>query len=177
MKDLSNVTLEDATIRFRNFSGKEGKYNREGDRNFCVFLDRGVADQLVKDGWNIKQLTPREEGDEPQAYLQVTVGYGKGRPPRVVLVTSRGKNDLGEGEVSMMDWVEVKHVDMIIRPYQWEVNEKTGVKAYLKSIFITMVEDELDLKYADVPDSAQNTLVKDEEWFEDEETHRGPRFE
>lgn len=161
------LTMEDAKIVFLNFSGKEGRYNREGDRNFCVLLDPQLAENMIADGWNVKYLTPREEGDEPQAYLQVTVGF-KGRPPRIVLVTSRGKTPLGEEEVGMIDWVDKKMVDLIIRPYDWEVNGKSGRKAYLKSLFVTMNEDELDRKYADVPDSAANSLPADP-WENDEE--------
>ena len=43
-------------------------------------------------------------------------------------------------------------MDLILNPYEWAVNGKTGVKAYLKSIFVTIQEDELERKYADVPE-------------------------
>lgn len=154
---LNNVTLEDVRIVFRNFSGKEGRYNREGDRNFAVLLPEELASDMAADGWNIKHLSPRDDGDTPQAYVQVSVNF-RGRPPRVVMVSSRGRTNLGEDEVNILDWVEIDKVDLIIRPYQWEVNGKTGVKAYLQSIFVTIEEDELELKYADVPDSAANVI-------------------
>ena len=35
----NTVLMEGVRIIFRNFSGKEGQYNREGDRNFAVLLD------------------------------------------------------------------------------------------------------------------------------------------
>ena len=154
---IKNCVLENVRIVFRNFSGAEGKYNRAGDRNFAVLLDDETAQAMANDGWNVKYLKPREEGDAPQAYLQVKVSY-KGRPPKVVMITSRGKSSLGEDMISILDWAEIKNVDLTLNPYEWEVNDKTGVTAYLKTIFVTIHEDALDLKYADVPDSASGAI-------------------
>lgn len=148
----ANITIEDAQIRFRNFSGKEGQFNREGDRNFVVLLDPDMANVLVQDGWNVKTLEAREEGDLAQPYLQVSVGY-KAAPPQIVMITSRGRTQLSESEVALLDAVDIKTADLIIRPYVWEVSGKTGVKAYLKDLFITIEENALDLKYADLPDA------------------------
>lgn len=150
------LMIEDAKIIFRNFSGKEGMYNAEGDRNFCVLLEDDLAKQMVEDGWNVKELRAREEGDEPQPYIQVSVKYrGRNgnavRPPTIVMVTSKGRTNLSEAECEILDWVDIAKVDLIVRPFQWAVNGKTGIKAYLKSIYITIQEDALQLKYADVP--------------------------
>ena len=110
--------------------------------------------------WNVKYLNPREEGEEPQAYLQVTVGFNQNsRPPKIVMVTSRGKTTLDENMVELLDWAEITMTDMALNPYDWEVNGKTGRKAYVKSLFANIYEDELDRKYIDVPDSAANTLA------------------
>lgn len=150
------LLMENAEILFRNFSGKEGMYNAEGDRNFCVLLDDETSKQLVEDGWNVKTLRARDEDEEPQAYIQVSVKYrGRSgntvRPPTIVLVTSKGRTALSEAECELLDWVDIKNVDLIVRPFEWAVNGKTGIKAYLKSIYVTIQEDALQLKYADVP--------------------------
>lgn len=145
-----SITIENARIIFRNFEGKEGQYNREGDRNFCVLLDPVAAEELAGDGWNVKALRAREEGDPDQPYLQVSVGYGAGRPPKVVLITSKSRTDLDEGSIALLDWADIKVVDLIFRPYNWEVGGRGGVKAYLKTMFVTINEDELELKYQDV---------------------------
>lgn len=148
----NTVLMEDVRIIFRNFAGKEGMYNREGDRNFAVLLDDEVAEAMSQDGWNIKYLKPREDDEEPhpQAYLEVKVHYGKGRPPVVVLVTSRGRSNLGEDEIEILDWADIRQVDLIVRPYEWAVNGKTGIKAYLKSMYVTIEEDALEMKYGDL---------------------------
>lgn len=146
-----NVVMENVRIIFRNFKGAEGMYNREGDRNFAVCLDDDIAEAMEADGWNVKRLKPRDDDETPQAYLSVSVNF-KGRPPRVVMITSRGRTDLDEEAVDVLDWVDIRNVDLIVRPYEWAVNGKTGVKAYLKSLFITIDEDELELKYSDVPE-------------------------
>lgn len=155
------VTIEDAEIRFRNFAGKEGQYNREGDRNFVVFLPPAVAADMEKDGWNIKFLQPREEGDDPQAYVQVSVKFDGPRPPQVVMITSRGRTELTEDEVNILDWADIRNADLILSPYEWVVNDKSGIKAYLHKLFVTIEEDELDLKYQDTVDSAQNCIGPD----------------
>lgn len=143
------VVIENARIIFRNFTGKEGQLNREGDRNFAVLLEPELAKEMAADGWNVRMLKPREEGDEPTPYIPVAVSF-KVRPPRIVQVTSRGRTDLGEHECEILDWVDIANVDLILRPYEWLVNGKTGVKAYLKTIFVTINEDPLELKYADI---------------------------
>jgi hypothetical protein len=147
------LIMEDARIVFRNFAGAEGMYNREGDRNFCVLLEDDLAADMLQDGWNIKRLKPREGEDTGTAYIQVSVGF-KGRPPRMVMITSKGRVELDEESVILLDWADIDKVDLIIRPYHWNVNGRTGVKAYLKSIFVVIHEDYLELKYSDVPVAA-----------------------
>jgi len=151
-KDDKTVIMENVRIIFRNFAGREGMYNREGARNFCVLLDHDTAKAMAEDGWNVKFLKPRDEDEEEQPYLQVSVNF-KGRPPRVVMITSRGRNTLEEEQVELLDYVDIKTVDLIVNPYEWEVSGKTGVKAYLKSLFVTIEEDALELKYNDIDEA------------------------
>ncbi len=151
-KNDNTVLMEGVQIIFRNFAGREGQYNREGDRNFAVLLDEKVAAAMAEDNWNVKWLRPRneEEGEAPQAYLPISVNF-KGRPPRIVLVTSRGRTNLDESQVETLDWVDIINVDLIVRPYEWTVNQKSGIKAYLQSIYVTIDEDPLEIKYSELP--------------------------
>lgn len=152
---IAPVMIENARIIFRNFAGRKGLYNEEGERSFTLVVPPEIAPRMIADGWKVKEKPAfgEDEGSPPEYHLNVSVEYNKGRPPRCVLINSQGRLDLGADEVRIIDYAELKNVDLSISPYSWEVGENSGVKAYLKSIFVTIVEDELDLKYAQVPDA------------------------
>lgn len=151
------IRIEDAQLIFKNFSGREKDYNEKGNRNFGVILPEDVIDveQLKADGWNIKYLRPRE--DDPEQYmrpwLSVKVKYNV-IPPIVTLITSRGKRRLTEDTIDQLDWSRIENVDLIISPYNYPAmrGREAGVSAYLKSMYVTLAEDEFDTKYADIPD-------------------------
>lgn len=149
-RNNDQIMVEDARIAFRNFEGKEDQYNRAGNRNFAILLPPELADQLAQSGWNVKTLKAREEGDVEQPYIQVNVGY-KVAAPQIVMITSKNRTFLTEDEVSLLDTADIKKVDLIFTPYHWNMpNGSSGIKAYLKKMFVTIEEDALDLKYADI---------------------------
>ena len=143
------VQIDDARICFRNFSGRPDKYNREGDRNFAVIIDdQEVADALIEQGWNVKIRPPREEGDDPFMYLAVKVKFND-RGPNVYLKTGRATNRLDEESVDCLDNVDILGVDLDIRPYDWDVNGKTGRTAYLQSMEVTQNIDRFGARYVE----------------------------
>lgn len=148
--DNQNLIIENARIIFRNFAGKETKFNRPGNRNFGVVIeDHDVVPGLKSDGWNVRRLEPREEGDEPLFYLPVSVRFDI-FPPSVFVITSRShiKTQLEEDSIARLDYADIKQVDLEIRPHHWEVNGGTGLKAYLKNMYVVIEEDILAEKYA-----------------------------
>jgi hypothetical protein len=147
-----NVLLEDFDIAFRNFEGRKDDFNPQGHKMFSVLLRPEEADGMEREGWNVKYLKARDEGDDPRPYITVTVSY-KMRPPKVFMITSRGKTPLSEPFLKVLDWADVKTVDAIITPSEWTVNGKSGIKAYLQTLVMTIEEDFLELKYADVPEA------------------------
>lgn len=145
-KRLDNIVVENARLIFKNFAGEESKFNRAGNRNFCVILDGDSAEDLRQMGWNVKALRPREDEDEPTYYLQVTVAFGN-FPPKVIMISGKTKTVLDEESIDTLDYAEIANVDLIIRPYHWEVNGKEGIKAYLKTMYITIEQDVFAGKY------------------------------
>lgn len=147
------LQIDDAIIIYRNFSGIGSKYNREGDRNFAVRIDdQEIADALIKEGWNVKIKPPREEGDLPFIYLPVKVKFND-RGPNIYLKTGSAMNRLDEESIDCLDNVDILGVDLDIRPYDWDVNGKTGRTAYLQSIHITQQVDRFAERYADMDEN------------------------
>ena len=135
------LQIDDARIIYRNFSGVGSKFNREGDRNFAVYIDdEDIANELKERGWNVKIKPPREDGDDPFMFLPVKIKFND-RGPSVYLVTGNKKTPLNENTVSCLDDIDILSVDLDIRPYDWDVNGKTGRTAYLQSIWVTQEVD------------------------------------
>lgn len=148
---MKPVSLENVRIGFRNFEGREGPFNKAGDRSFAVFLDPKTAEEMAADGWNIKfpgdggnTVDPDQEARDP--HLKVSVGFDF-YPANVVLVSNGNTTRLSADEVQMLDWAEIENVDLVLRPYEWSVNRSSGIKAYLKAGYFTIVTDPFAAKY------------------------------
>lgn len=140
------ITIRNARLIFRNFSGEETQYNPAGRRNFAVILGEEDAQKLSADGWNVKVLKPRDEEEEPESYIQVGVSFNA-YPPKIVVISGENKTIIDEASIGMLDWAEIIKCDLTIRPYNWEIAGREGTKAYVKSMYVTVEEDELSAEY------------------------------
>lgn len=141
------LQIDDAKIIFRNFEGRGDKFNREGDRNFSLLIeDPEIADALIKEGWNVRIKEGRDPDEGPFMRLPVKVkftDYG----PNVYLVTGDRRNELDEESIGCLDNIDIESVDMDIRPYDWEVNGRTGRTAYLQSMQVIQRIDRFAARY------------------------------
>lgn len=141
------LQIDGARIVYRNFSGEPTQYNREGDRNFSwVIPDQETADMLIQEGWNVKIRPPRDEDEQPFIHLPIKVKFND-RGPNVYLQSGANRIKLDEESISCLDNVDISNVDMDIRPYDWEINGKTGRTAYLHSMCVTQEVDRFAERY------------------------------
>lgn len=151
----ANIVVDDAQIIFRNFRGIDRGYNPKHEKSFSLFIDpeRFDVEAMRADGWNIKQLKPREGyEDEISYHLPVTVRWDN-FPPSIYLVTKVSEDKyrrtrLDEETSFMIDTAEIASVKVeISHGKTYEFNGKIGIKAYLKKMYIELVEDRFEDAY------------------------------
>ena len=131
------LQIDNARIVYRNFRGEGSKFNREGDRNFAVIIeDEQTANELAENGWNVKIKPPRDEDDAPFMFLPVKVKFNDRGPTAYLQSGNADPVKLDEESIDCLDDIDILNVNLDIRPYNWEVNGKTGRTAYLQSIFV-----------------------------------------
>ena len=172
-KPGQTIILKDMTIPYntdrwtpRNFRGLErvanGRIvNREGERNFCIFLPASVnrvvnnqsefvdCDQLIADGWNIsKNENPTDPMAEPSYMLRVKVRFHpigsdlERLNPKVRVVTSSGNMEMDEDNIGDLDNMQIVKANITIHA-RWRVTPSyTGYVAYLSKIVVRAYEEE-----------------------------------
>ena len=153
------LQIDNCRIVYRNFAGRGDKFNREGDRNFAIVIpDEDLANRLIDEGWNVKIKEGRDPDEGPFMRLPVKVkftDYG----PTVYLNSAGNVVKLNEESIGCLDNIEIETVNMDIRPYDWDVNGRTGRTAYLQSMEVIQRIDRFAARYG-------NTR-RDEDDYED----------
>lgn len=151
------ISVEDASILWPNFSGeKRSAYDTPGDRNFNLHLSKELNDELTEAGWNTKCKPPRPDDEDQveRCTLKIKVNYGF-KPPRIKMIGDKTRNEtiLTSENVGALDDADIRTMDLSFVPFFWTMNEGTpqerdGVSAYLRSMFVEVIEDDLETKWA-----------------------------
>ena len=150
MSNVNNINIEGATIIWKNFSGERDKFN-PGKRGFSVVIDDAVmADELRQEGWNIKERPLMEGADPSEQEWTLSVKLNMNRYTQVWLIIGNHKTLLDENTVAQLDVVDIIDCDISIRPYEWEMSGRTGITAYVDSMYVTIRENKFAEKYADL---------------------------
>lgn len=156
-KDGSFIIRNAAILYRSNFRGEKTEFNERGDKLVNIQIDQDLAEALDGDGWNVKWSKPRKNATPDELedfvsvpFLECKIGY-KMHPPKITMIGSVSgvRTLLGEDTVSVLDDLIPVNIDISIRPRNYDVNGKTGIKAYVKSLYFTFEEDELDVEYAE----------------------------
>lgn len=147
--------IEGAELKWKNFSGAPTPVNPDGGkRTFNVVLDKQTADRMTKDEWNVKckpSGVPSEEGEDDVAeefcHLEIAVRFDI-RPPKIIVITETARTIMTEDTVGMLDYADIRNVDIFVQGSHWSVGGKEGVKAYLQTMYVTIEENPLERKYA-----------------------------
>lgn len=147
----NKLILQNVKIGYRNFKGEQKKFNRAGDRNFVIFLDNDLADQMSQDGWNVKFPKERDdiEGEDHRLpFIKVNVSF-KQYKPSIVLINGSNQNStrLNEDTIDILDDIDIQYCDVEISPYHYNVNGKEGINAYLSKLYVTQEANYFTDKY------------------------------
>lgn len=153
----NKINVENAELRFKNFSGAKSEFNKDGKREFSVIFDEDTARQLIDEGWNVRELRKRDPEDETKYALKVRVKYADDPiyahlDPKIIMISGKKKTLLDADSVGALDYAEIENADIIIRPYNYDRNGTKGIAAYLHTAYITVVQDAFEEKYADLND-------------------------
>lgn len=150
MAKVNNINIEGANIIWKNFSGERDKFN-PGKRGFSVVIDDAVmADELKQEGWNVKERPLQEGADASEQEWTIPVKLNMNRYTQVWLIVGNHKTLLDENTVAQLDVVDIIDCDISIRPYEWEMSGRTGITAYVDSMYVTIRENKFAEKYADL---------------------------
>lgn len=168
------LILEDVEFAFKpNFTGREERYNRAGDRYFNVVVSEEDAQILAEQyGVNVKLWEPKPRDDEmakkmaenpdmyqPFYYFKVKV-YTKFSIPSIALiydnedgvcdvddpVCAENRQFLTEDQFQLIDEMEMQCVDMTIRRRE-PSDEGTYARLDLKNAYIHVAPSPLERKY------------------------------
>jgi len=148
------LTVEDAHLRYKNFSGVGGDYNSEGKRNFNLVIDDPeFAQQLNEEGWHVRFKEPRDPQDVGMYLLKVNVNYEARKQPEIWMHDELGRMTprlLSEEDVGQLDTADIVSCDIQIRPWKWVRGNDSGISAYLEYMHVFYKEDPFKYKYANL---------------------------
>lgn len=150
---INDLEIEDANIKWpwSHFAGEKDTFNEAGDHNFTVILPEDVALDLMQipDGWAIKKLEPREEGDAPEYVLKIKISY-KYEQPAVYILKGNRRFRADETDLADIKRSTCERIDVIASPSRWvRPNGDTGVTAYVREMYVQIRESRFAEMYAD----------------------------
>ena len=151
MTDTKKTTplqvFENARLGKKNFKGALNQWGDDRGRTFRIYFteDPDRAEELRSRGYNIQGGDPidGQEGEFYPEYLEVSVMFGQ-YPPEIWITNGTIDDQpraLSEETVASLDSYRFASADVVVRGNSWKVGPKSGIKAYLKKIYVSIDKD------------------------------------
>ena len=147
--------ITDREVRSRNFGGEEKKdrvtgrtVNSPGYRNFLLFVNEEISEELKDHGCEVKYTKVQNENDVPMPYVSITVSYFL-KPVEVHMYSNGVDNPLDENRVRVLNDVDIKNMCIVLEMGK-EKTHMNGVKytpLYAQEIHVEIVPSYIAEKY------------------------------
>lgn len=156
----SNTLIwEDITIMgrsYRNFDSAPKSWTPRGQKGPCQFamaLTEARVMELEEMGVEINYTKPWPDAPddwEPTPFVTVHLRYDN-YPPEVWKVTKSRRVELTEETVGLLNYAEIVTADLRFRVSHFQGARGEGYKLYAQKLYVTVDEDQMDVKYAHIP--------------------------
>ena len=140
--------IDGKDLMYKNFEGRERRYKKEGDRNFCLRLTEEEYHHLLDLGYTSPKEKTRvgEDGEEyTNRYIPIKVNFNSKYPPVVHQVTRNGLVRLDEESIKILDWSDIIEASVAFSPYYRE-QSKTQT-AWLQELLVEIDDDSFATRY------------------------------
>lgn len=158
-RPYTNVVVKNACIMFTNFAGEKDRFNM-GKPQFNLVLTEEAARDLQADGWNVRIMPAREEGESPTYMTNINVAFSSDgrRNPTIKLYSSldgkRVCRRLSAETIGVLDDIRLERINLRIGSFNYD-GDKYTMKGYLHELQAVQKAEQtsFDDDYADYQDN------------------------
>lgn len=158
MARIPDINITEGKIAYSNFSGSPTQYNPEGGKRSVTFvIPDDIADELINEGWPVR----KQEFDDGTSRYLLDAAFlfrtrnGQPRDPKIFIVRDNRLIHVTEDTADALDRADIVSVDAVIAASYWEYAGRSGIKAYINSMYLTIKENPIDEKYRKMMEEAE----------------------
>lgn len=163
MARVNDINITDGEIAYSNFSGRPTQFNPDGGvRTVTFVIPYDAADQLIADGWKIREQQIDDEGHIRyllEAKFTFRTRNGQPRDPKIFIVRNDRLVHMTEETIDTLDRADILSVDAVLGASYWEWGGRSGITAYINSMYITIKDNPVDEKYRKMLDQMNDSIL------------------
>lgn len=152
--------IVDREVRARNFGGEEKRdrvtgrtVNSPGYRNFLLFINEEIAEELKDKGCEVKYTKVQGPNDVPMPYVSITISYFL-KPVEAHMISKTGSSvvdtPLDENHLKVLNSVDIGNMCVELECGKEKVhnNGTRYVPIYAQCIWVEVIPNYIAEKYA-----------------------------